>query len=95
MAFFPKGALALLLVVTPGLAMAIPLPPLPPSTSGSSTAVGGPHRPQVFTHDVEQAKLDRTPGRGPRRPQMFNDDVETVRLALINGGPPKHWYRTP
>jgi len=33
-AFFPKGALALLLVVTPGMAMAIPLPPLPPSTSG-------------------------------------------------------------
>lgn len=72
MAFFPKGALALLLVVTPGLAMAIPLPPLPPSTSGSSTAVGGPHRPQVFTHDVE-----------------------VVRLARTNGGPSKHWYRTP
>lgn len=27
-AFFPKGALAPLLVVTPGMAMAIPLPPL-------------------------------------------------------------------
>jgi hypothetical protein len=67
-AFFPKSALALLLVVTPALAMAKPLPPLSPSTSGSSSAVGGPHRPQVFHPTyVEVSRLDRTYGGGPRR----------------------------
>jgi hypothetical protein len=68
-AFFSKSALALLLVVTPGLAMAIPVPPLTPSISGSSTTVGGPHRPQLLHPyaGVGVARLDRTYGGGLQR----------------------------
>jgi hypothetical protein len=83
-AFFPKSALALLLVVTPALAMAKPLPPLSPSTSGSSSAVGGPHRPQVFHPYVEVARLDRNHGGGPRRPQVFH---RTYVEAASSTGP--------
>lgn len=66
-AFFSNSALVLLLVVTPGLAMAIPVPPLTPSITGSSTAVGGPHRPQVFYPYVGIAQVDRAHSGGRRQ----------------------------
>jgi hypothetical protein len=53
--------------MTPGLAMAIPVPPLTPSISSSSTAVGGPHRPQVVRPYVEIARVDRAHGGGRRQ----------------------------
>lgn len=69
MNFLSKSALALLLVLTPGLALAIPVPPLTPSVSGSTTAAtGGPRRPQVFSPSDGEARLGSTEVGGPRRP---------------------------
>lgn len=66
MTVLAKSALALLLVLTPGLAMAIPVPPLSPSVSASATASGGPRRPGVFQSSDGAVRLGRAAVGGPR-----------------------------
>jgi hypothetical protein len=68
MAYLSRSALVLLLVVTPGIAMAIPLPPMTPPISGAPTAAGGPRRPQVFQPSDGESRLGRADVGGPRRP---------------------------
>jgi hypothetical protein len=75
MKFLAKSALALLLVLTPGLALAIPVPPLTPSVSGSTTtATGGPRRPQVFSPSDGEARLGSAEVGGPRRPGALSPE---------------------
>lgn len=68
MPFLSRSALALLLVLTPGLSLAMPVPPLNPSVSESSTISGGPRRPQVLTTSDDADTLSSAEVGGPRRP---------------------------
>ena len=74
MTFLAKSALALLLVLTPGLALAIPVPPLTPSVNGSTTTAGGPRRPQVFAPSDGEARLGSAEMGGPRRPGTLSPE---------------------
>jgi hypothetical protein len=68
MTYLFKGAIALLLVLTPGMASAIPMPPITPSTNESTTATGGPRRAQVLTPIEGESRPDYADAGGPRRP---------------------------
>jgi hypothetical protein len=63
-----KGVLALLLVLPTGIASAIPIPPITPSTRESTTATGGPRRAQVLTPIEGESRPDSADAGGPRRP---------------------------
>lgn len=69
-----RGALALLLVLTPGIALAIPIPPLTPSQGPSTTSTGGPRRAQVLTPVQEESRLGSAEVGGPRRPGALSPE---------------------
>jgi hypothetical protein len=70
MTFLTKIALALVLVLAPGLALAIPLPPLIPSVSGLTDASsgGGPRRPHGVTPSDGGTHLGSAKGGVPCKP---------------------------
>lgn len=63
-----RGALALMLVLAPGIASAIPMPPLAPAASESPSVTGGPRRVQVMVPIDEETLQNSAEVGGPRRP---------------------------
>ncbi|KEF42913.1 MAG: hypothetical protein ER33_03320 [Cyanobium sp. CACIAM 14] len=66
-----QSALTLLLILAPGVALAIPLAHLGASSGSSATSAGGPRRPGAHTFSKNSLTASGAQSGGPRRPGLI------------------------